>query len=106
MKYVCIVLILTIVFLAVHLCLLHKAIRRAADDMEEIEKRPERNRQLKSLSIDSSLERLLAQINSLYQARQKERIRIRGGNFRSARRSRISPMICVLPLPQFWDIWI
>ncbi len=75
MKYICIVLILISVFLAVRLFLLHKAIRRTAGDMEEIEEQPESNRQLKSLSIDGSLERLLAQINSLYQARQKERIR-------------------------------
>lgn len=74
MQYVCIILILLAVFLAARLFMLQRAIRRAAGDMEEIEEHPERNRQLKTFSIDSSLEGLLKQINTVYQARQKERI--------------------------------
>ncbi len=75
MQYICLILILLSIFLAARLCLLHRAIRRAAGDMEEIEDQPESNRQLKTASIDCSLERLLKQINVVYRARQLERIR-------------------------------
>lgn len=74
MQFLGIILILMTVFLAVRLYSLHKAIQRAADDMEEIEAQPESNRQLKTFSIDSNLEGLLKRINTVYQARQKERI--------------------------------
>jgi signal transduction histidine kinase len=42
--------------------------------MEDIEKRPERNRQLKAIAADPQLEALLCKINKIYQARQQERI--------------------------------
>jgi signal transduction histidine kinase len=42
--------------------------------MEDIEKHPERNRQLKAITAVPGLEKLLSRINLIYQARQQERI--------------------------------
>ena len=42
--------------------------------MEEIEKHPERNRQLKAFTTNRAMEKLLDKINDIYQAMQQERI--------------------------------
>jgi signal transduction histidine kinase len=60
--------------LAARLYFVHKALHRAAEDMDQIEEHPEQNRQLKTSSTNSGLEKLLRRINLLYHARQKERI--------------------------------
>lgn len=74
MQYVCIVLFLLVLLLAVRLYFLRRALFLAAENMEEIEDAPDQNRQLKSRSTDRSLEQLLRRINLLYSERQKERI--------------------------------
>jgi signal transduction histidine kinase len=74
MQYVCIVLVILVLLLAVRLYFLHRALHSASSDMAEIEEAPDQNRQLKSRSTDQSLEPLLARINHLYSERQKERI--------------------------------
>lgn len=73
-RYICILLVILILILVAHLCFLHKALRRVAFDMEQIEEQPEQNRQLKSIYGLHSLEQVLQRINLLYTARQKERI--------------------------------
>jgi signal transduction histidine kinase len=74
MQYVCIVLVILVLLLAVRLYFLHRALHSASEDMAEIEEAPDQNRQLKSRSTDQSLEPLLTRINLLYSERQKERI--------------------------------
>lgn len=72
--YVIIGLIVIIIILAAQLFLLKGGIRDAAEQMDEIEEHPERNRQLKALTSNHDLQELLKRINYIYQARQKERI--------------------------------
>jgi signal transduction histidine kinase len=74
MQYVCIVLVILVLLLAVRLYFLHRSLWSAAEDMADIEEAPDQNRQLKSRTMDQSLEPLLTRINLLYSARQKERI--------------------------------
>lgn len=51
-----------------------KAISDSIKQMEDIERYPEQNRQLKAITADKKLEQLLNKINEIYTARQKERI--------------------------------
>ncbi len=74
MSYICIILLLIVIILAVKLYSIHKAISKASKQMEDIELHPERNRQLKSINMDRKMEDLLRRINLIYQARQQERI--------------------------------
>ena len=74
MKYLYLILFILILLMAVRLFCLYRAIHLAARQMKEIEQHPEQNRQLKTDSSDGSLENLLSQINTLYSARQTERI--------------------------------
>ncbi len=74
MQYVCIILVILVLLLAVRLYFLHRALHTASVDMADIEEASDQNRQLKSRSTDQSLEQLLRRINILYSARQKERI--------------------------------
>ena len=74
MKYLYLILFILILLMAVRLFCLYRAIHLAARQMKEIEQHPEQNRQLKTDSSDGSLEKLLSQINTLYSARQTERI--------------------------------
>ncbi len=69
-----ILLILLVLILCVHLYNLHRAIHSSARQMTEIEKHPERNRQLKIITANFSLERLLKKVNDLYRERQQERV--------------------------------
>ncbi|MDF2868646.1 MAG: two-component sensor histidine kinase [Anaerocolumna sp.] len=74
MNYLIIVLVFIIIVLVAYLFLLFKALSDAADQMDEIEKNPERNRQLKGIPTIPRLEKLFVRINTIYTARQKERI--------------------------------
>lgn len=74
MLYLCIVLFIIVILLIVQSCFLYKAIHNASEQMDEIEKYPERNRQLKNYSTNHLFEELLKRINIIYQARQNERI--------------------------------
>lgn len=74
MNYILMVLVFIIIFLIAYLFLLFKALSEAADQMDEIEKNPERNRQLKGIPTIPRLEKLFFKINTIYTARQKERI--------------------------------
>ncbi len=74
MQYVCIILVILVLLLAMRLYFLHRALHAASEDMDQIEEAPDQNRQLKSRSTDKDLEQLLRRINFLYSARQKERI--------------------------------
>ncbi len=74
MLYVCIGLFIINVYLAAHSFFLRRSISKTTKQMEEIEKFPERNRQLNAFTTDSIIEQLLKKINDLYQARQQERI--------------------------------
>ncbi len=74
MQYVCVALILLVLLLAVRLYFLHRDLRLAIKNMDEIEEHPDQNRQLKSQSGNQSIEQLLKRINLLYNARQTERI--------------------------------
>lgn len=74
MQYVCIVLGLLVLLLALRLYVLRRSLSAAARIMTEIEGAPDQNRQLKSESTDHRLEQLLSRINLLYSARQRERI--------------------------------
>ncbi len=72
MQYVCIVLILIVLLLAIRLYFLQRALHMASNDMEQIEAAPEQNRQL--TTGEPALEQLIRKINILYSERQKERI--------------------------------
>ena len=74
MNYILMVLVFIIIFLIAYLFLLFKALSEAANQMDEIEKSPERNRQLKGIPAIPRLEKLFFKINTIYTARQKERI--------------------------------
>lgn len=74
MQYLCFGLIILLVLLSTYLLFLRKAIAETISQMDEIEKRPERNRQLKAITADIRFQQLLAQINKLYLSRQEERI--------------------------------
>ena len=74
MQYICILLFLLVLLLAARLYFIHRALQQTTEEMIEIEDQPEQNRQLKSISMMRSLERLLGRINLIYAARQTERI--------------------------------
>lgn len=74
MLYIVIGLGFICLYLAVSLLSLKLSIRRAAIQMDEIEERKESNRNLKAVTSDKELERLLRRINKLYGFRQEERI--------------------------------
>lgn len=74
MEILCVVLLMIVLFLVVYLLLLRKSITDTNRQMDEIEKYPERNRQLKAITTDQGLEELQAKINLIYADRQKERI--------------------------------
>ncbi len=74
MLFLCIALFIITIFLFVQLWFLHHALKHTCIQMDEIEKNPGSNRQLKTFSINYRLEELLRRINRIYQARQQERI--------------------------------
>lgn len=61
---------------AVILFTLIRGLKSVTAQMDEIEKQPEQNRQLKNPDTSHSMEELLSRINRIYQSRQKERIRL------------------------------
>jgi signal transduction histidine kinase len=74
MMYIVIVLlILNIIFIA-RLYLLNRVIHDATKQMEEIEVHSESNRQIKAITTNKNMEKLLKSINDIYGARQQERI--------------------------------
>lgn len=74
MFYLCIVLFIVIIILAVRLYVVDKAILSTKKQMDEIEAYPVRNRQIKAVTTNKPIEGLLKKINTIYQARQQERI--------------------------------
>jgi signal transduction histidine kinase len=75
MPYIIIlILVLIIIILAVQFCFINRALRGASKQMEDIEKHPERNRQLTTFATNRRFEELLNRINRIYQTRQQERI--------------------------------
>lgn len=74
MRYLCILLIIILILLMIKIILLYRALKQASTQMDEIEKHPERNRELKGIQTDRRVEELLKRINGIYQARQQERI--------------------------------
>lgn len=74
MAYLCIALLLTVILLAVKLYTIIYAVKASLKQMDEIEKYPERNRQVKAFTSNHLLEALLQKINEIYSARQLERI--------------------------------
>lgn len=74
MLYACILLGILIILLVLHSVFMSNALKKTVWQMDEIEKYPERNRQLKTLSTDCQIEKLQNKINLIYQARQWERI--------------------------------
>jgi signal transduction histidine kinase len=74
MVYLLIGLTVIIVILSAYLIFLRLALSKTTQQMEDIEKHPERNRQLKAITNDTKLEELLNRINYIYRARQQERI--------------------------------
>lgn len=74
MLYLCISLSVIVLLLAIRLLLLMRALREAEKQMTAIEQQPKENRQLKAITFDRDLERLLSKINDIYLTRQKERI--------------------------------
>ena len=74
MLLVCIILSLMIIILAIRWILQVESLRKAVKQMENIEKQPNTNHQLKALPFGVNLEALFTKINDLYLARQQERI--------------------------------
>lgn len=74
MRYLWIGLVVIIIILVLKICFLYRALKKSAQQMDEIEKNPQSNRQLKNLSTNCRIEEVLNKINLIYQARQKERI--------------------------------
>ncbi|WOO37228.1 HAMP domain-containing sensor histidine kinase [Anaerocolumna sp. AGMB13020] len=74
MNYIILILVFILIVLFAYLFFVIKALAEAVNQMDEIEKNPERNRQLKGIPTIPSLEKLFFQINTIYTARQKERI--------------------------------
>ena len=74
MLYVCLGLMILVVLLLLYLLFLRRAISETIAQMEEIERQPENNRQLKAITADTRFQRLLSGINKIYLARQEERI--------------------------------
>lgn len=63
-----------IIILSSCLFFLRRALSNTIKQMDDIEKHPERNRQLKANTIDRLVEILMDKINHIYKARQQERI--------------------------------
>lgn len=75
MPYIIIlILVVIIIILAVQICFFNRALRGASKQMDDIEKHPERNRQVTTFATNRRFEELLNRINRIYQARQQERI--------------------------------
>lgn len=74
MQYLCIGLVIILILVVIKLTFLYRALKHASIQMDEIEKHPERNRELKSILADRRVEKLLERINRIYQTRQRERI--------------------------------
>ncbi|HWT73909.1 MAG TPA: HAMP domain-containing sensor histidine kinase [Mobilitalea sp.] len=74
MLYACIGLFILVIVLTVRLIFLNRAIRGASRQMAAIEQQPDRNRQLKALTLERDIEELFTKINDIYLARQQERI--------------------------------
>jgi hypothetical protein len=66
--------VIIIIILSSYLFFLRRALSNTIKQMDDIEKHPERNRQLKAITIDYLVEKLLEKINYIYNARQQERI--------------------------------
>jgi signal transduction histidine kinase len=73
-QYIIIGLTIVVILLFVQSYLLYHALTNVCGQMDDIEKHPERNRQLKVFLLNHRLEELLKRINQIYQARQQERI--------------------------------
>lgn len=74
MVYLTVILLAALLILSAYLFFLRKSISKTLQQMEDIEKHPERNRQLKAITADPNYEELLNKINYIYEARQQERI--------------------------------
>lgn len=74
MSYICFILLIVIVLLISFLFYVQRAIQNTIKQMNEIERNPKSNRQLKSFTSSLGLEHLLKKINNIYSARQEERI--------------------------------
>lgn len=74
MFYLCIGLFIIILIITALLFPLFHELNSTIKQMEEIEEHPERNRQLKAFTTNRTVEKLMAKINDIYQARQQERI--------------------------------
>ncbi len=74
MLYVSIILLIIIIILALQLNFVYRAMNKASKQLDEIEKDPKKNRQLKGIATNPSIEKLFQRINIIYQARQDERI--------------------------------
>lgn len=74
MVYLSIGLAAALLILSAYLLFLRLSLAKTVQQMEDIEKHPERNRQLKAITNDPELSELLNRINDIYQARQEERI--------------------------------
>ncbi len=74
MPYFCIALLILALLFAARFYFLRRAIVITTEQMKEIEKHPERNRQIRIFATDRKLEQLIKRINDIYEARQQERI--------------------------------
>lgn len=74
MQYLCITLFVIVMLLVLQIHFLYNSLHRTIEQMDDIEKYPERNRQLKTFSTNRKIEKLQNKINLIYQARQQERI--------------------------------
>jgi signal transduction histidine kinase len=74
MLYLCIGLVFICIVLGLRYNLLRHSVRSASKQMQEIEKHPETNRQIKVMSAEPVFEELLIKMNDIYKARQQERI--------------------------------
>lgn len=74
MLYICLGLVFINMILAIRYGLLQKVICSASKQMREIEEHPENNRRIKAISAEAGIEKLLKNINDIYNARQQERI--------------------------------
>ena len=74
MQYVIVVMSIIILLLALRLFFTVRSVYLVRKQMEEIAVHPERNRQLKTYTVNKDIEMLLENINKLYTERQQERI--------------------------------
>lgn len=74
MQYLSFLLFIMIIILAVQNRFLSYSLEKTTEQMDEIQKHPECNRQLKTFSTNKRIEELQNKINLIYQERQQERI--------------------------------